>query len=135
MNFLQNRALPLHHLCQAQSTVLHDEDIAGEIRTQIIEKSKKGFVKAEDFINLIVSSKIQKIFSEKGICKVSISKKQQPTGCKSSIGDTKGSGTGCILMAMRGRCAQPIDVNLLSGERLMISASTNETMMGVNFHA
>jgi hypothetical protein len=65
MNFLQNRALPLHHLCQAQSTVLHDEDIAGEIRTQIIEKSKKGFVKAEDFINLIVRKEFARCQSQK----------------------------------------------------------------------
>jgi hypothetical protein len=75
MDFLQNRALLLHCLCQAQSTVLRNEDITGEIKTQIIEKAKKGFVKAENVIDLIASPEIQKIFSEKGICKVSISKK------------------------------------------------------------
>jgi hypothetical protein len=74
-NFLQNGALPLHRLGQARSTVLHDEDIASEIKAQIIKKAKKGFVKAEDVVDLVASPEIQKIFTEKGICKTTISKK------------------------------------------------------------
>ena len=75
MNYLQNRALPLHCLGQAQSAVLCDEDIASEIQTRMIEKSKKGFLKAEDVTDLVASPGIQKVFSEKGICKPSILKK------------------------------------------------------------
>ena len=75
MNYLHNRALPLHCLGQAQSAVLRDEDIASEIQTRIIEKFKKGFLKAEDIVDLVASPEIQKVFSKKGICKPLISKK------------------------------------------------------------
>jgi hypothetical protein len=75
MNFLQSRALPLHRLGQARSAVLRDEDIASEIQKRIIERSKNGFVKAEDVVDLVASPEIQRVFSEKGICKSSISKK------------------------------------------------------------
>jgi hypothetical protein len=41
----------------------------------MVKKSKKGFVRAEDVVNLVASPDMQKIFSDKGICKVSISRK------------------------------------------------------------
>jgi len=41
----------------------------------MVEKSKQGFVRAEDIVDLIASPAMQKIFSEKGISKASISKK------------------------------------------------------------
>jgi hypothetical protein len=41
----------------------------------MVKKSKKGFVRAEDLIDLIASPEMQKSFSEKGIYKASISKK------------------------------------------------------------
>jgi hypothetical protein len=75
LNFLQTRALPFHHLGQVQSTVLRDEDVAGEIKMRMIKKSKEGFVKAESLVDLVASPEMQKIFSEKGICKALISKK------------------------------------------------------------
>jgi hypothetical protein len=75
VEFLQCRTLPLHHLGQAHWTVLSDEDIASEIKLQMVKKSKKGFLKAEDLIDLVATPEIQKIFSGKGICKKSISKK------------------------------------------------------------
>jgi hypothetical protein len=75
LQFLQTSALPLHRLGQARWTVLHDEDIASEIKLRMVEKSKEGFVRAEDVVDLIASPEIQKTFSEKGICKPSISKK------------------------------------------------------------
>ena len=75
MNYLQSRALPLHCLGQAWLAVLRDKDIACEIQTRMIEKFKKGFVKAEDVVDLVASPEIQKVFSEKGICKPLISKK------------------------------------------------------------
>lgn len=74
LKFLQARNLPHHCLGQAQWTVLSDKDIASEMKLQIVEKSKKGFMKAEDILNLVASSKMQKIFSERGILKPSISK-------------------------------------------------------------
>ena len=75
LQFLQTGTLPLHRLGQARWTVLRDEDIASEIKTRIMEKSKQGFVKAEDVVDLVASPEMQKTFSEKGICKPSISKK------------------------------------------------------------
>ena len=74
-NFLKTGALPLHRLGQARLTVLRDEDIASEIKSRIIEKSKNGFIKAKDVVDVVASPGMQKIFSEKGICKPSISKK------------------------------------------------------------
>ena len=73
--FLQTKSLPLHRLGQARSTVLHDENIASEIKMEMIEKSKNVYVKAEDLVDLVASPRMQKIFSEKGVCKASISKK------------------------------------------------------------
>jgi hypothetical protein len=72
---VQTKALPLHRLGQAWWTVLCDEDVAGEIKMKMVEKSKKGFLKAEDVVDLVASPEMQKIFSEKGISKPSISKK------------------------------------------------------------
>jgi hypothetical protein len=74
LKFLQTKALPLHRLGQARWTALKDEDVASEIKLRMVEKSKKGFVKAEDVVDLVASPEMQKIFSEKGICKPSISK-------------------------------------------------------------
>ncbi|KAI0281130.1 hypothetical protein BGY98DRAFT_1095071 [Russula aff. rugulosa BPL654] len=74
VEFLQHGALPLHHLGQARWTVLSDKDIASEIKLQMVEKSKKGFLKAEDLVDLVATPEMQEIFSEKGICKKSISK-------------------------------------------------------------
>jgi hypothetical protein len=75
MRFLQTEALPLCHLGHARWTVLHNEDIASELKMQIVEKSKEEFVRAEGIINLVASPKMQAIFSMKGICKPSISKR------------------------------------------------------------
>jgi hypothetical protein len=75
LEFLQTKALPLHQLGQARWTVLRDEDIASKIKQGIVEKVKKGFVKAEDIVDLVASSEMQKAFSEKGICKALISKR------------------------------------------------------------
>jgi hypothetical protein len=41
----------------------------------MVEKSKKGFLRAEDLVDLVASPEMQRIFSEKGISKASISKK------------------------------------------------------------
>jgi hypothetical protein len=60
--FLQTKSLPLHCLGQVQLTVLHDEDIISEIKMQMIEKSKNGYVKAEDLVNLVASPKKGKKF-------------------------------------------------------------------------
>ncbi len=74
MAFVQRGALPIHRLGQACWTVLCDEDIASEIKLWMVQKAKKGFLRAEDIVNLVASPEMQKTFAEKGICKSSISK-------------------------------------------------------------
>ena len=73
VRFLQTEALPFYRLGQARWTVLCDEDITSEMKVQMVEKSKKGFIKVEDIANLVASPEMQVVFSEKGICKPSIS--------------------------------------------------------------
>ena len=75
MAFLQTRALPLHHLGQARSTVLNNKNIISKIKMEMIEKLKKRYVKAKDLVNLIASPRVQKIFSYKRVCKPLILKK------------------------------------------------------------
>lgn len=75
VRFLQTEVLPIHRLVQARWTVLSDEDIASEIKSRVVEKSTKGFVKAEDVVDLVASPEMQVIFAEKGISKPSISKR------------------------------------------------------------
>jgi hypothetical protein len=77
LKFLETGDLPFRCLGNVRWTVLRDEDIASEIKIKlkIVEKSKKGFLKAEDLVDLVASPEMQKIFTEKGICKVLISTK------------------------------------------------------------
>ena len=72
---MQTNALPLHCLGQAQWTVLRNEDITSEIKLRMVEKSKQGFMRAKDVVDLVASPAMQKIFSEKGISKALILKK------------------------------------------------------------
>ena len=73
LQYLQTKALPLHHLGQVWWMVLRDKDIMSEIKLKMVKKSKKGFVRAEDIVNLVASLEMQRIFFKKGICKASIS--------------------------------------------------------------
>jgi hypothetical protein len=51
------------------------QSFTSEIKLKIVEKSKKGFLKAEDLVDLVASPEMQKTFAEKGISKASISTK------------------------------------------------------------
>lgn len=73
--FLPSGALPLHCLGQAQWTVLSDEDITSKIKLKMVEKTKKGFLKGEDLVELVASPEMQNVFSKKGISKLLISNK------------------------------------------------------------
>ena len=52
-------------------------DIESEIKICVVEKSLKGFVKAEVVVDLVASPEMQVIFAEKGISKPSISKEDR----------------------------------------------------------
>ena len=75
MGFLRWRDLPLHQLNRKRGTLLDDEDIAGEIKMKLTEKTKGGFLKAQDVVEVVASPNMQEIFAQKGITKVSISTK------------------------------------------------------------
>lgn len=51
-----------------QWIVLYDKNITSKIKLQVAEKSKVGYLKVENIVNLIASLNMQKIFL-KGICK------------------------------------------------------------------
>ncbi len=44
-----------------------------KIKLRVVKKFKRGFMRAEDIVDLVASSKMQRIFSEKEICKASVS--------------------------------------------------------------
>jgi len=46
MGFLNWRDLPLHQLNWKWGTIIDDEDVAEEIKSQMKEKTKEGFLKA-----------------------------------------------------------------------------------------
>ena len=75
LGFLHTGELPLYCLGHVRWTVLSSENIASKIKLKMIEKSSRGLLKAENLVNLVASSEMQKVFSEKGIYKVSILKK------------------------------------------------------------
>jgi hypothetical protein len=59
LEYLWTEELPFHRLAQAQRTVLEDEDIAKVIQLQLMEKSKQGFLKAEDLVDIVASLEIR----------------------------------------------------------------------------
>ena len=75
MDFLRWRDLPLYQLNRKQGTIVDDEDVAEEIKSRIKEKASKGFLKAQDIVEIIASPDMQEIFALKGISKPSISVK------------------------------------------------------------
>ena len=73
MGFLRWRDLPFHQLNKKRGTILDDKDIAQEIRTRMVEKAGKGFLKAQDLVEIVASADMQANFAQKGISKPSIS--------------------------------------------------------------
>lgn len=75
IKFLRSRDLPFHQLNRKRGTILDDEDIAGEIKTKMMEKTRGGFLKAQDVVEVVASPEMQAIFAQKGISKATISTK------------------------------------------------------------
>jgi hypothetical protein len=73
MGFLMWRDLPLHQLNQKRGAIVDDEDIAEEIKAHMKEKATRGYLKAQDVVEIVASPKLQEIFERKGISKPSIS--------------------------------------------------------------
>ena len=64
--------LPLHFYC-GQQTILEDEGILQEIQKQLTEKTKSGFIKAQDVCEIIASVRVQMKLTQLGNDKLSIS--------------------------------------------------------------
>jgi len=72
---LKRGDLPLHQLNWKRGTILDEKDIAGEIKMQMMEKTKEGFLKAQDLVEIVASPHMQAMFMRKGITKPIISNK------------------------------------------------------------
>ncbi len=70
--YLRWRDLPLHQMDQKRGTILNDEDVAEEMRAQLMEKKN---LKANNVVKIVVSPEMQAILAWKGLRKVSISAK------------------------------------------------------------
>ena len=102
INFLKSETLPLHQLNQKRGTIINDEDIAEEIKTRMTEKARKGFLKAQDIVDIIKSPKLQEVLALKGISKPSIPSKLCFIGSRNWDGVMGNCKMVCILMGMRG---------------------------------
>jgi hypothetical protein len=71
--FLRWKDLPLHQLDRKRGTVIEDEDVAEEIKERMKEKAEKGYLKAQDLVEIVASPEIQAVFMRKGITKPLIS--------------------------------------------------------------
>ena len=68
-----NLKCPIPQLNWKHRTVLNDEDIAKEIKGRMMEKAARGFLKAEDIVDIVASPEMQMIFTHKGFVKPLIS--------------------------------------------------------------
>jgi hypothetical protein len=73
LDFVREGTLPLHSYGYTRQTVLEDEGILQEIQDELSEKSKNGFIKAQDVCDIIASQKLQDMFLRLGTDKPSIS--------------------------------------------------------------
>src|SRR5712675_821874 len=96
MGFLRWGDLPLHQLKRKRGTIVDDEDITEEMKTQMVEKTKSGFLKAQDVVEIVASQEIQSIFTLKGISKPSIPSKQLFVGWRNWGGRTGSLKMVCI---------------------------------------
>jgi hypothetical protein len=75
MGFMNWRDLPLHQLNRKRGTIIDDEDVAEEIKSRMKKKTKEGFLKAQDIVEIVASPDMQAILAQKGISKPTISVK------------------------------------------------------------
>lgn len=55
--------------------IIDNEDIAEEIKIKLKGKEREGFLKAKDVVDIVASSEMQAIFTQKGISKATVSVK------------------------------------------------------------
>ena len=79
LDFVQDQKLPFHSYGYTQQTVLEGEEVVQEIQEQLSEKSKAGFINAQDVCNIVTSKTFQMMLLWLGVHKpkVSLSTAQQ----------------------------------------------------------
>ena len=79
LDFVQDRKLPLHSYGYTWQTVLEGKKVVQEIQEQLSEKSKAGFINAQDVCNIVISKTFQLMLLQLGVHKpmVSLSMAQQ----------------------------------------------------------
>ena len=73
LDFVCEGTLPLHSYGYTRQMALEDGEVLQAIQEELSEKSKIGFIKAQDVCNIVASEKLQVLFSRLGIPKPSIS--------------------------------------------------------------
>jgi hypothetical protein len=63
LDFVREGTLPLHSYGYTRKTVLEDEEVLQEIQKALLEKSKSGFIKAQDVCDIVASEDLQNLFS------------------------------------------------------------------------
>ncbi len=74
LDFVQEGKLPLHSYGYTRKTVLDDEDVVQEIQGELDEKAKGGFITTEDVCEIVTGKRVQALFAQLGVQKLSISK-------------------------------------------------------------
>lgn len=64
--FLTTGALPLHCYHGTCFLILGDEDIASQIQLHLSERAQKGFIKAQDVVDIVASPEIQEQLQNAG---------------------------------------------------------------------
>lgn len=73
LDFVWEGTLPLHSYGYTRKTVLEDEEVLQEIQKVLSEKSKSGFIKAQDVCDIVASEDLQNLFFRLSIHKPGIS--------------------------------------------------------------
>jgi len=73
LDFVREGTLPLHSYGYTRQTALEDEEVLQAIQEALSEKSKVGFIKAQDVCDIVASENLQNLFSRLGVHKPSIS--------------------------------------------------------------
>jgi len=73
LDFVQEGKLPFHSYGYTRQTVLEDEDVVQEIQGELSQKSKAGFIWAQNVCDIVAGEKLQNLFLRLGVQKPFIS--------------------------------------------------------------
>ena len=67
LEFVREGSLPLHGYRYSRRTILEDEHILQELKEEMSEKAKAGFIKAQDLCDVVASERLQATFAWVGV--------------------------------------------------------------------